>query len=150
MCLRGWCSLQREEPFGQLQEVVERTASHWLVLPAWLWMSIGCVRCYDNVLLRGYREWSGKGRMKGLALLQSLGVKRMDCVVLRCCLESSALAGFRGVWVAICILRPCTIGRLGGLRCWQLLTNYPSEGGTRWTVPTWFPSLLPNPWYGLT
>jgi len=29
---------------------------------------------------------------KDLALLESLAVKRIDCVVLECCLESSAIA----------------------------------------------------------
>jgi len=150
MCSRGWGSPWRVEPFGRLKEVVEQTASCWLVLSCWLWRSIGCERCQGDVPLQGYKKWLGRGRKKDLPLPQSLGVKRMDGVVLRYCLESSALARSWRVCIAIRFLRPCTLMRLARLPCWQFLTHRLSEGGMRWTVPTWFPFLLPNPWNGLT
>jgi len=55
----------------------------------------------------------------------------MDCVVLRCCLESSTLAESRRVCAAIRFPQPCTLVRLEGLPCWQFLTDRPSEGGMR-------------------
>jgi len=87
------------------------------------------VRYQDGVLLWGCRARLGSGRKKDLALPQSLGVKRIDCVVLRCCFESFAIAGSQRVCAAICFIRLCTLVRLGGIVCWEFLTDHPSEGG---------------------
>ena len=150
MCLWAWYSPWREKPFGQPKKVVEPTATCSLALPAWLWSSIGCERCQDDVPLQGYKEWSGRGRKKDLPLPQSLVLKSLYCVGLRCRLESSASAVSRKVCGAIHFLRSCILVWLAGLPCWQSLTDRPSEGGMWWTLPTWFPFLLHNPWNGLT
>jgi len=70
-----------------------------------------------------------------LAWPQSPGMKRMDSFVLGFFLENSASARSRRVCAAIRFLRPCVVMPFGGMPCWQIWTNHPSEGSMPWMVP---------------